>query len=282
MLQHPSSLVLLYPIFVYQLLIVFFWMWFDHTGWLVCNLQGGLLMFGLCASLMWGFMIGCYMFLALYRDMEIEQIDRWRYLFHIVAWGYGCFGALVPVIAGQYGIMYPGSDGKNRSFCWIADSTSFYRLILYIPDTAIFFLLIILYGLIQYHLRSTKSYIGKMICKRMSIYLLTYAAINLFAIVNRVQNYIISGDNIYALYLLQFGTQLLQGFLNAFAYAWNEPAFVDNYKGLFMKFKHRKNASSKSKVKNLNTPTEQTEKDRLMSYVLYDTSTREYFVDHKT
>lgn len=36
----------------------FIWMWMDHSDSFVCNLQGFMLMFGLCAGLMWGLMIG--------------------------------------------------------------------------------------------------------------------------------------------------------------------------------------------------------------------------------
>ena len=91
-------------------------------------------------------------------------------------------------------------------------------------------------------------------------YLLTYAVINIFAMVNRLQEFFYD-KNYFVLYLLQFLTEPMQGFLNAIAYlpfpysslsppvfgsschpyssfdglryAWNEPDFLEQYKMLF-------------------------------------------------
>jgi hypothetical protein len=41
----------------------YLWMWFSKSNWVVCNLQGSLVMFGLCASVMWGLMIGNFQFM---------------------------------------------------------------------------------------------------------------------------------------------------------------------------------------------------------------------------
>jgi len=235
----------------------FFWKWATHDEKLPCDLQGTLLMFGLCASVLWSLTIGMYMFLVLYKNIEIERVDKYIYLFHLFAWGYASVGAIVPLVFRQYGIMFPGNP---LTWCWIEKAKSPYRLILYIPDTTVFFLLIILYGLIKYRLRGTNNILAENICNKMSIYLLTYALINFFAIVNRLQNYLSSSDAIFELYFLQFLTQPLQGFLNAIAYAWNEPAFVEHYERILTKFR----------TEHAPTSQEQQEQERLMSMVCYD------------
>eukprot|EP00026_Physarum_polycephalum_P011269 Phypoly_transcript_11476.p1 GENE.Phypoly_transcript_11476~~Phypoly_transcript_11476.p1 ORF type:complete len:211 (+),score=22.58 Phypoly_transcript_11476:566-1198(+) len=199
------------------------------------------------------------MFLALYKNMEIERIDSYRYFFHLFSWGYAFVGAIIPMFWHQYGIMYPGSIG-NLNWCWVADATSKFRLILYAPDFIIFALLNCLYGLIQFRIRGNQNSAAKRICKKMSIYVLVYAMINIFAIINRLQNYLSDGNGIFPLFLLQFLTQPLQGFLNAFAYAWNEPAFKDNYKNLFLKFR----------TKHVRSPHKQAEQERLIAHIHYD------------
>ena len=114
------------------------------------------------------------------------------------------------------------------------DPNSNLRLLLYVPDSFIFALLIVLYGLIRYRLKDSQSSVADIICRKMSmypcfnlplyfsvilgIYLLVYTFINLFAIINRLQNYVLPKSAIFELYLLQFITQPLQGFLNAIAY----------------------------------------------------------------
>lgn len=236
----------------------FIWMWFDHSKWFVCNLQAFMLMFGLIASLMWGFMIGLYMFMALYINIEVETIDRFRFFFHFFAWGYAFSAALIPIFFNEYGIMYPGSVGTLQ-WCWVHDPKSKFRFALYAPDTVVFVLLVLLYGMIQFRLRGIPNSAAQAICKKMNIYLLTYAIINFFAIVNRLQNFVFN-SGIFELYVCQFATQPLQGFLNAIAYAWNEPAFLDNYKNLIMKYTSR----------HVSTAEEKADNEKLLSYVRYD------------
>jgi len=230
---------------------------FTHPGEFLCNLQGALLMFGLCGSMMWGLMIGCYMFLVLYKNVDIEKIDKYRIVFHILSWGYALVAGILPVFFHKYAAMFPRN---KKSWCWISDPNSIFRLLLYFPDTVIFMALVLLYGLIRFKLRRTQSTMANEICRKMSIYLLTYMFINFFAIVNRFQNFFFPKDAIFTLYLLQFITQPLQGFLNALAYVWNEPAFIDQYKQLF----------TKCKTQHVPTKQIQAEQERLMSLVCYD------------
>eukprot|EP00026_Physarum_polycephalum_P010996 Phypoly_transcript_11186.p1 GENE.Phypoly_transcript_11186~~Phypoly_transcript_11186.p1 ORF type:complete len:301 (-),score=6.85 Phypoly_transcript_11186:256-1158(-) len=235
----------------------YMWAWTDHNEWFSCNLQASLLMFGLCASILWGLMIGCYMYLALYKNVDIELIDKYSYIFHIFVWGYSFTAAILPIFFKQYGVMFPGN---SLTWCWIKDPSSSFRMISYIPDFIVFVLLIFLYGMIQFRLRNTQSSLADTICRKMCIYLLVYAVINLFAIINRVQNYVMGADAVFELYFLQFLTQPLQGLLNAIAYAWNEPEFVEHYKRLFMKFR----------TQHVPSQQIQDEQKHLMSMVCYD------------
>lgn len=210
----------------------FLWVFARH-GVTVCSAQGTLLMFGLCASMMWGLMIGVYMFLVLYKEVEIETLDKYRYFFHIVAWGFGIGASVAPLVKGGYGIMFPG---HAFSWCWIDGPHADYRMILYFPDTFICLLLIIMYLLTRHRLKSTQGTLANAICRKMSIYLLVYVCINVFAIINRLENFFSKDKTIvFPLFIMQFLTQPLQGFLNAIAYVWNEPAFIDQYKQLFSK-----------------------------------------------
>jgi len=200
-----------------------------------CQMQGSFLMFGLCASMLWGLVIGIYLFLVLYKSMDFERLQKYKILFHVFVWGYSLAACLIPLIANQYALLFPGN---KYSLCLIGDPASSYRLLLYIPDTLVYTALVILYCLLQFRLYSShnshNSY-SEMICRKMRIYLLTYVLINTFAIINRVQNFFFPDRPVYVLYLLQFLTQPMQGFLNGIAYAWNEPVFLEQYARLFKK-----------------------------------------------
>ena len=52
--------------FIYDLSLTFYWMWLDTSKPAVCDVQGTLVMFGLCASIMWGLMIGISISLILF------------------------------------------------------------------------------------------------------------------------------------------------------------------------------------------------------------------------
>jgi len=239
----------------------FLWVFLDMATF-PCHVQGTLLMFGLCASCLWGLMIGCYMFLALYKSVELETLDKYRFIFHMISWGYALAAGLAPLIKGKYGIMFPG---HHFSWCWIRDSHSGFRMMLYFPDTIIFVVLIILYMLTRQRLKSTQGTLANEICQKMSMYLLVYVFINLFAIINRLQNFFAPDDIVFPLFLMQFLTQPLQGFLNAIAYVWNEPAFIDQYKQLFS----RCACHSRARIRPLATSI-QEENERLLRSIVYD------------
>eukprot|EP00026_Physarum_polycephalum_P012835 Phypoly_transcript_13173.p1 GENE.Phypoly_transcript_13173~~Phypoly_transcript_13173.p1 ORF type:complete len:326 (+),score=12.53 Phypoly_transcript_13173:28-978(+) len=209
---------------------IFVWIYLvDQQNNVFCKLQGGLQMFGLIASILWGLNIGIYLFLALYKNVELELLRRFKLLFHIFAWGYAAAATALPYMYNEYSMLFPQSQ---YSWCWIGDPKSLHRLLLYIPDTFTFATLTALYFLLQFRLYGAHNTAAKAICKKMNVYLATYAAINLFAIINRMQNFV-SSDAIFELYLLQFATQPLQGFLNAIAYIWNEPEYLEKYKLFF-------------------------------------------------
>ena len=122
----------------------------------MCKIQGSIIMFGLCASMLWGLMIGMqysslsslsllfftqsplhpltlflttqtpsmlssathplpicilelinaivgvHLFLVLYKEMELEDIRKYRYVFHAIAWGYPLFACLLPLFKDKY------------------------------------------------------------------------------------------------------------------------------------------------------------------------------------
>jgi len=190
-------------------------------------------MFGLSASVLWGLIIGAYLFLAIYKDVDMEFLAKFKIsiLFHVICWGYATVATVLPYLTDEYGLLFPE---HRYSWCGIKDSGTSYRALLYYFDLGIFVILIILYGLIRHRLRNALNSAAKMLCNKMNIYLLTYALINLFAIINRLQSYY-STKQIFALFFLQFLTQPLQGFMNAIAYVWNEPIYIEHYKLLFAK-----------------------------------------------
>lgn len=218
-----------------------------------CSVQGSLLMFGLCASMLWGFFIGVHIFLVVYKDMEMEDIKKYQIFFHAIAWGYPTFAFIYPLVKNDYVLAFP--DNKN-SWCFVPEK---YRMLMIFPDTVIFFLLIIIYLLNHCKLRSTKDFAATLINKQMSIYLFVFTIINVFAIINRMQEFF-STKTFFTLYLLQFITEPLQGFLNAFAYVWNEPEYVGRYKSLFSNCVPQKTTIS----------INQEENEKLMSLVCYD------------
>jgi len=228
----------------------------DHAN-VVCRIQATMLTFGLCGSLAWGLIRGVYLFLVFYKNMDFEQLERYKVIFHFFAWGYAIAGSVAPLAANQYGSLFP----RNKyTWCWIADPNSKYRLVLYVPDSTIYVALVILYCTLLYHIYYRENMASTIICKKMRIYLLTYVLINTFAIINRLQNFVSPNGAVFALYVMQFLTQPMQGFLNAFAYAWNEPVFVEQYKRLFSRlFSHC--------LRYQTPPTEiNTEESRLIVY----------------
>ena len=42
------------------------------------------------------------MFLALYKNIELETLDKYRFTFHGISWGYAMTAALIPLIKGKY------------------------------------------------------------------------------------------------------------------------------------------------------------------------------------
>jgi hypothetical protein len=42
------------------------------------------------------------MFLALYKGLELERIDKYIFIFHAFAWGYSFIGAILPLFFKQY------------------------------------------------------------------------------------------------------------------------------------------------------------------------------------
>jgi hypothetical protein len=77
-----------------------------------CKIQAGMLMFGLIASFLWSLNIGCvllyfkifnlclflglYLFLVLYKDVDLEYLRRFKPLFHLFAWGYATVATAIP------------------------------------------------------------------------------------------------------------------------------------------------------------------------------------------
>lgn len=56
----------------------------------------------------------------------------------------------------------------------LSEPHSSFRLILYIPDTIVFGVLVLMYGLIQYRLSGTQSSTTNVICRKMSMYLVLH------------------------------------------------------------------------------------------------------------
>lgn len=224
-----------------------------------CQVQATMIMFGLVASMAWSLVIGFYLFLVLYKNLDFEKLEKYKVLFHFFVWGYAAGASFATLAAGGYGPDFP----SKYSWCWVAENQSNFRLLFYIPDSTIYLILVIIYCVLQLHLSNTHNTSAIVICRKMRIYLLTYVLINTFAIVNRLQGYFLPQHQIFAMYVLQFLTQPSQGFFNAIAYAWNEPVFVDQYKRLFTKctectFSRKRPAIVTS-----------TEEDRLINTVVY-------------
>lgn len=218
-----------------------------------CKVQASMLLFGLIASMMWGLLIGVHLFLVLYKNMEFEEIRKFSLGFHLLAWGYPLIAIIIPLVKDKFILMFP----DNMAWCFVPNP---YRMFLFFPDTAVFFILAVAYCLIWITLRKAHNSAAQEICRKMSIYLLTYTCLNLFGIINRVQDYFFPGENVFVLYLLQFIFEPLQGFLNAIAYVWNEPAYIENYKRLFTH-------CTTQHVKPLSV---QAEQEKLMSMVFYE------------
>lgn len=216
-----------------------------------CAVQGTIMLFGLCSSIMWAFVIGLNLFLALNKNLDLEDIRSKRFVFHLVAWGYGIVVCTVVLAKSKFFLVFPQND---FSWCFIPLN---YRMMLFIPDAAVYFLLIIIYVTNWIKLRGTNNGAAKELSRKMSIYLLTYIALNTFAIVNQLYEFS-TRSRIFFLFEGHFLTQPLQGFLNAIAYGWNEPLFMEQYKGIFRK------------CFNIKTPVNNAERLRLTSMIDYD------------
>jgi len=235
-----------------------FWHWFINGEQnLYCKISASILQFGLVASIIWGFIIGLYMFLVVYKNMEFEQVQRFSVLFHFIGWGYPIVSAVIPLIENQYAPVIP-KPLDIKAWCWIAGNNG-YRMLLYVPDVIIYISMITLYCFLRFRLYNSRNSQSVIICRKMSIYLLTYVVINTFAIVNRMQDFFMPDVDIFALYVLQFLTQPSQGFLNAIAYSWNEPVFQEQYKRLYMRLTTR----------HIPTFHVQQEQERLIKAMVY-------------
>jgi len=74
----------------------------DQKENVYCTIQGVIIMYGLCASMLWALFIGVHLFLVLYKEIDIESVNKYKYVFHVIAWGYPLFACLLPLFKNQY------------------------------------------------------------------------------------------------------------------------------------------------------------------------------------
>jgi len=203
----------------------------------ICNLEGVMIQFFEIAAILWSFTIGVSIYLIFLRDFDPDVLERKAWLARVVIYGFAGISAAVPLARGKYSELFPGA---KYSWCWIGDATAPERYFMYLPDLVVFFTLCIMYPVIIAKARNWESREVSKFTKNMALYLLVFIICQVPAMVDRlVYHFFLPNANTYAISMVHFSVQPLQGFLDCLVFCWNEPIFMSQYKMLFQRAKSR-------------------------------------------
>jgi len=205
------------------------WIYVNGTP-IGCKIQGALLQFGYCSTVMWSFCIIFAVFSVLYLD-RIETARKWTRYYFFLAWVYPLVAAIVP---------YKEYDryflDLSETWCWLPDLTSTYRNFVYIPACICFAASLLLYIFVAYKYFKQKQHWdaqSRRIVRNMGFYILAYFVTQAPAVANRINTIFQPETVIFILYFLQCSLQPLCGFLDGVVYGLTEPMFLEQYKKCF-------------------------------------------------
>ncbi|KAG4101579.1 hypothetical protein H8356DRAFT_1305955 [Neocallimastix lanati (nom. inval.)] len=193
-----------------------------------CKIHGLTIQFFFISSILWTTAIAVNIVAVGLLDKEVEVVEKYEYLFHIVIWSISIL-LTVPL----YYIDNANRNGNGGHvmgdatfWCWITDRYSKYRMLFFFgPIWMVFFFNAFVYISMEIINKKrnkdmNETYSKYSVAKRSNLFLLVFFITWIWGTINRIQNLISSGKSIFILYLLHAIFTPLQGFLNSMVYFW--------------------------------------------------------------
>ncbi|KAL7749211.1 hypothetical protein RI367_005363 [Sorochytrium milnesiophthora] len=196
-----------------------------------CSLQGGLIQFGLLASVMWGAVLATNVLLSVVLHFSQSQIVALEPVYHFAAWTVPGVLTAVPVLLPPLKSDMP-LFGDAQLWCWIRREYSPLRMyFFYGPIMALFLYCLVIYVLVGVRLWRTtgnqvlqhssaqSSGVRSRYALKASLYILALLLTWTFAITNRVRSLAMpAAPPSVVLFTLHAIFTPAQGFLNALVY----------------------------------------------------------------
>ena len=197
------------------------------TGSFGCSLSAGMTQFFDMATFCWTATIATNMYIILSRQIGSKTLRfrSYEHWYHVGCWGFPLLTLLIAT--------FTNSCGDAGNWCWIVKDRELERMLLYyVPLLCIMLYNITMYGMIRRRLGQLAQgadSIKQALNRRLTMYILVFIFIRIWAVINRFQNLVNPDSPVFVLYLLHSIFSPLQGFCNAFVYGFNK-ALVDEYR----------------------------------------------------
>jgi len=198
----------------------------------LCTLQAAITQFSEVSAYLWALCIGWSIFLAHYKEWDIDEIERMIPWYYALCWVFPFLVCLIPIHRGKYGRVLD----QEYNWCWIKDVSDLRRLIIFIPCVLILIINCVLFVMIHYRVSKYSNPLASTLRGNMILYILAFLFTQAVPTVNMVQSIMHPHRPSFMLYLLQGILNPLRGFFDGIAYGLNEPAFTSNYKLLCIKY----------------------------------------------
>jgi len=191
----------------------------------LCTLQASISQFSSLSCYLWTLCIAWSIFLAHYKEHDIELIEEMIHWYYGVCYLLPLLISIVPLFTeSQYGSILSQED----NWCWISDDTDLWRLLIFIPCIVIFLANCTLFVLVTIQMNKHNDLNAARLRVNMALYILAYLLAQAIPMYHMVRNFYHPDNPIYILYLFQGIFNPMQGFFNGIAYGLNEPAFTQN------------------------------------------------------
>jgi len=197
----------------------------------LCIIQAAIIQFSQLSAYLWTLCIAWSIFMAHYKENDIEEIEKKLPWYYAICWGFPFLVSLIPIYEDKYGRVLQ----EEMNWCWISDASDLRRALTFVPCVLIFFINCVLFVMIHHKVRTYSLPLAASLKGNMILYLLAFLFAQAVPTGNMLQNLIQPEKPIFFLYLLQGIFNPLQGLFDGVAYGVNEPAFTSNYKLLCIK-----------------------------------------------
>lgn len=177
-----------------------------------CHVQAGMIQFFSVASVLW---TGCFAF-NVYQVLVCGNatVDRWEARYHLFVWG---MSAVLLFIN-----LFLNSFSRGFLYCWISSEFSYLRILTwYVPLITTMIFNAVIYLRISRSLANQADIEARLVNIRLMQYIGLFVFAHMWALFNRVQNWISPEYPIFFLYCMQAIFSPLQGFFDSCLYGVN-------------------------------------------------------------